>query len=1839
MKPRITSAWVHEGFEALWQEDERTLYRGTREDAQHAPMPVLVVALTDRAGEGAAQRLANEFHFRAYLDPRWAVQPIDLLHEGKALVLRDPGGHLLADLIDERLSIQRFVTLASAVAEAVRAMHEQGVLHGDLKPSHVFIGSTAEQACTATLTGFGLGSRIEDKDGAMHRPALSAGTLAYMAPEQTGRMNRPADARSDLYSLGVTFFQLLTGRLPFTADDPLGWIHSHLALKPPMVSDWRPDVPQVLVKIIAKLLEKNPDQRYQSAKSLCSDLVFCGEQLSQHGRIPVFPLAATEKPLYIGLQGALYGRDAELQALRSALASVAETGERRVVFVSGPAGIGKSTLVNRLAEDAWARNGFFASGKLDQYDRGTPYAALAAALRSLVRHLMGRDDDELKRWQETMQAAVGNGGSLVTRLVPEAKVLIADTQDIAEPAGLAARGYFINVFRRFVAAFARQDRPLVLFLDDLQWLDAASLEVIESLATHPDVRSLLLILAYRGNEVAAASPIAAQLDRVRRSHPELIDVQLAELCDDSAAQMVASALQAPVEDLAELIEFIFRKTDKNPFVLTHFLSSLAEKGLIRRDAETARWTWDTDRIRLMEVADNIGEILVDRLGRLTTATLKALQTFAALGNACHREKLGIALGMDTTALKQHLDDAVQAGLLLNAVNRYQFAHDRIREAAYATIGEAQRSALHWQIGRRLQRHLGGDGVDTDVFEVAAQLNRASPEVGERGALREVAALNLEAGRAARRTAAYKEACSYLAAGRRWLAHQGSTEKSLAFSLLLEHAECVFLGGEQDDARLMVDELLGSAQDDLEFAAASRLKIELCVVQSQHDEAVLASIAGLERLGISISARPSAETVRELYDGILSRLPQAPLAWIRDAPRMTDPRTIAAMRLLAETWPPAVLTDANLTTAVACHLVDLSLSHGFTEASAQGFAVLGWLLGPMCGHYEQGYQLTLAATTAALERCTPVQSGRICVTLALTAPWTRPLEVAVEWGRRAYQLLVEGGDVYYAAYAANNVSNALFMQGRDLNVASIEVRKYLRFAADTGFRDGYAMVAPFERAIACLRGETRHLSDLSQDDFDQESFEAEITAGNVPLITQQYWATRTMLHFLGGEFEAAHEASSRFLLGHYNQLAPVSHLDYRYFAGLTIAALIDRQPSTALPLLRQQLASHISAIAEWKERAGASIFEDRLCLLQAEAARVDGRLLEAETLYEESARLARENGFLQSEAIACELASRFHRGRGLERIASMYLQDAVDAYQRWGALAKTQLLRAEHPTLSQSIGLAAARDHPPAERIDLKSLLKRSQAVREEHPVDQLVLMLIRTAAEYAGAQCAVLLLTRSGALEAVAETFTDDNALVVSLVRRDEGMVRIPLTAIRYVQRTGESLVVEDALADSRFSRDPHVSGHRVRSMMCLPVVRNGSMQAILYLENNLASHLFTDSHVELLTLLATQCTISMENARLYADLQAREAKIRRIFDLNIIGMVFWDLNGVCLDANDAFLEMLGRSRDELESGLLRWYDMTPPEWQLQVPRELQELNETGALRPIEKEFFHKNGDRVPVLMSAAFFDGTQQQGVAIIVDTRKQKAAEARTIEAERRNRLLHVELAHAARVATMGHMAGWIAHDVKQPLAGIAASGNAALRWLKADPPNIAAAERATERTVRDAMRAASVLDRTRALVKKVSPEPDLIDIDAVIAETLALVASEARHKQIELQHELGAGALKAVADQIQIQQVVLNLVVNSMEALSNSPHQDVRTLVVSSEALESKQVLVSVRDNGPGLPTAREEDCFEAFFTTKAEGLGLGLSICRSIVESYGGSITAAPNLPRGAVLRFVLPAVQA
>jgi PAS domain S-box-containing protein len=768
-------------------------------------------------------------------------------------------------------------------------------------------------------------------------------------------------------------------------------------------------------------------------------------------------------------------------------------------------------------------------------------------------------------------------------------------------------------------------------------------------------------------------------------------------------------------------------------------------------------------------------------------------------------------------------------------------------------------------------------------------------------------------------------------------------------------------------------------------------------------------------------------------------------------------------------------------------------------------------------------------------------------------------------------------------------------------------------------------------VRMLRGQTRKFASAEDEKLTEARFANNPDAAFAEYV---YCIRKLQAHFHTGDHALALEAAARAQRhtpsGLLNQVA-----DLRLYSALSHAALCDAAGEGRQHHLEALAADH-QQLAIWAVNCPDN-FENRAALVGAEIARIEGRDMEAMRLYQRAIRSARANGFADKEALANELAARFYAARGFDEIAHLHLRNARYGYWRWGADGKVRELDELHPYLREEAPLSDATSTigTPVEHLDLATVIKVSQAVSGEIVLEKLIDALMRTAIEQAGAERGVLILARGNELRIAAEATTSDETVAVHLLDEAVTAAVLPETVLRYVLRTRESVILDEAAAQGEFSADAYIRQRRARSILGLPLVTQAHLIGALYLENNLAARVFVPGRTAILKLLASQAAIAIENTRLYRDLARREAKIRRLVEANIIGIIVWDFEGRIVEANDAFLRIIGYDREDLASGRLRWMTLTAPEWHERTMRGLDEMRATGTIQAYEKEYLRKDGSRVPVLLGAAFFDEAANQGVTFVLDLTARKRAEAEARESERRYRETEMELAHANRAATMGQLTASIAHEVSQPIAAALTNAEAALLWLDRQPPDLEEARQTLNRIVKDANRAGHVIGRIRELIKKAPPQQDLVEIGAAIREVVELTHGEAVKNGVTVRTQLAAGLPLVYGDRVQLQQVMLNLTINAIEAMSVAG-EGPRELRISAEHAAEGGVLLAVEDSGPGLAPATRGRLFEAFYTTKPDGLGMGLSICRSIVEAHGGRLWATANQPRGAVFCFTVPA---
>src|SRR5712675_1889813 len=1032
-------------LQVLWEDGERVFCRGESHANGDRTSVLAVLPAAEHPTPASLDRLAREYELKDELDGAWAVRPLELVRErGRImLVLEDTRSEPLHRLFGAPMEVRSFLRLAIAVAGALTQVHRRGLVHKDIKPANILVNRTTGEI---KLTGFGIASRLPRERQTPAPPESIAGTLAYMAPEQTGRMNRSIDARSDLYALGVTLYQMLTGSLPFTAADPVEWVHCHIARKPVPPSERLETVPAVVSALILKLLAKTAEERYQTAAGLERDLRRCLAAWEAQHRIDAFPLGEQDTPDRLLIPQKLYGREREIDTLLAAFDRVITSGQPELVLLSGYSGIGKSAVVNELHKALVPPRGLFASGKFDQYKRDIPYTTLGQAFQSLVHSLLGQSETELGRWRDPLSEALGPNGQLIVNLVPELELVIGKQPPVADLPPQDAQNRFQMVFRCFLGVFARKEHPLALFLDDLQWLDAATLDLLEHLATHSEVRHLLLVGAYRDNEVGPAHPLLRRLEAIRAADVRVHELALAPLELDDVGRLIADALHCEPERARPLAQLVQEKTGGNPFFAIQFFIALADEVLLAFDPVASAWQWNIDRIRAKNYTDNVVDLMAGKLRRFSGITQEALKELACLGNVAPIATLAMVHGETEEAIHAALREAVHAGLVVHQGGAYKFLHDRIQQAAYSLIPDEQRANVHLRIGRALLASMTVDELAEHLFDVANQFSRGSARLVDREEKAQVAAIDLRAGRKAKASAAYASACAYLAAGTALLDERDwSSQYELMFSLWLERAKCEFLTGNFEKAEELILELLQRAASKVDQAAVYQVKVLLHTVKSESAQAVATALTCLRLFGTDIRAHPTWEQVQAEYETVWQNLNGRHIEGLIDLPLMTDPELQAAMQVLSVLQDPANRTDFHLFCLLVCRMVNVSTQHGLCGASAHGCAYLGTILGPVFHRYSEGYRFGKLACDLVDKHGFIAHRAKVHYAMGQVAFWTQPIASAIDFMRVTFRTAIETGDLTFACYGMFQSVTALLLRNDPLDAVWRESEMALDFA--------------------------------------------------------------------------------------------------------------------------------------------------------------------------------------------------------------------------------------------------------------------------------------------------------------------------------------------------------------------------------------------------------------------------------------------------------------------------------------------------------------------------------------------------------------------------------------------------------------------------------------------------------------------------------------------------------------------------------------------------------------------------------------------------------------------------
>jgi PAS domain S-box-containing protein len=1844
-------------LETLWEDEEIVLSRGVR--TGH-PTILAVTPAKERPPPGNLRQFQHAYALRGELEPAWAAAPIAMEHyDGRpALLMYDPGGDPLNRFLGRPLEIAQFLRLAIGIAAALGSLHSRGMIHRNIKPPNILVNPTTGEAW---FWGVCLALRVPRQRPAAEPPTEIAGTLAYMAPEQTGRMNRSIDSRSDLYAYGVTLYEMLTGSLPFTASDPVELIHCHVARQPVPPAELVGGVPEPISAVIMKLLAKIPEERYQTAAGVQADLRTCLAAWEAAGQIGPISLGKRDVSNRIMIPEKLYGREPEIELLLSAFDRVRTNRIPELVLLSGYSGVGKSSIVHEMHKHLIPRRGLFASGKFDQYKKDIPYATLAQAFQTLIHQILGKSEGEVKQWRRALWEAVGRDGRLIAGLIPELELIIGNQSAASELSVQDAQNHFKTIFRRFLAVFANPEHPLVLFLDDLQWIDAATLELVGNLVVASDIPDLLLIGAYRDNEVGPFHPLSQMLRVIGDSRSLVQEIAVRPLSIDHLTRLVIDSLHCEIYRADSLARLMHEKTGGNPFFTIQFFTVLADEGLLFFDPDVAVWRWDLERIRTKSFTENVADLMAEKLERLPCETKEVLKRLACFGHQAGTQTLSSVLGRSEEALHAAMFEAIGAGLCARHDGGYAFTHDRVQEAAYTLIPETQRPFVHLQIGRLLATPGVHQKFPESVFDAVSQLNRGAAMIDSQEEKTQVAELNLVAGKRAKTSTAYASALSYFIAGEELLTPSSWTEHyELAFGLALNAAECEFLTGNVLFAEERLSRLSILAANQADRAAIACLRVAVSTARDRPDDAVEVCLDYLRHLGVHWSPHPPRDAVEREFEQIWANLGSRSIDELARLPLMTDSIFRATIDVLTAAMPSAWFIDENLHDLFAAWMVNLSLANGNSDGSSYAYAVLGTILGSYFGDYQSGYRFCKLGLKLVEEHKLDGFKARVYVCFGHhILPWTEHVQKGRPWLLRAQKAAEDSGDLVFAAFSRGNLVANLLAAGDPLSAVEQEAEDALGFAKKMDF----GLVADFItgqlRFIRTLRGLTPSLASFNDEEFDEAEFEQHLEGdAHLAMATCRYWMRKLQARFLAGEYSIAVEAAfkAKRFLSRAQSFLEVA--EFHFYSGLAHAACHGPASPPQRSKHLEALLTHARQMEIWNENCPENF---RCCatLLAAEIARIQARELDAERLYEQAIQSAREQGFIQNEAIAYEIAARFYSTRGFETIANAYLKNARYCYLCWGALAKVRQLDLWYPRLNEErISLSSVLTiGTPVADLDVGTLVKASQAVFSEIVLEKLIEALLRIAVEHAGARRGLLIIVRNHESQIEAEARTAAGKIEVALRQATVTGKDLPESVLHYVIRTRESVILADASIRHLFSGDDYFRWTRTKSILCLPIVKQAQLVGVLYLENNLTTGAFTSSRIAVLELLAAQAAVSLEHALLYADLQRENTERKRAQEelrrsknflaegqkISHTGSWGWNVSTGKLVWSDEQWRIFGLNPSQISPTLELLTERVHPEDRSFVQERLNSaiserngfdlehriLLPDGSIRYVQSVGRH-------ILNPSGEVD--DYIGTTMDITDRKRAAEELQRHEASLRK--AQSELAHISRLTTMGELAASIAHEVSQPVGAIANNASACLRLLSSGSEKFQEMEDGLLDVLKGANRVNSIVQRMRALAKKVPPEMSRLDLRDVITDVLSLLDHELTKRQVVIRAELPEDLPPVLGDRVQLQQVVLNLVINGVEAINEvaGGERKISIGVRADQQNGRSAVHVSVQDSGLGLNLAEADRLFETFYTTKAQGLGMGLAISFSIIEAHGGRLWVARTDGRGATFEFLLPATD-
>ncbi|MEG4801839.1 AAA family ATPase [Microcoleus sp. ARI1-B5] len=1806
----------------------------------------------------------NQYTITKNLDLKGIVKPLALSNyrNGFALVMEDFGGISLAEYTAlHPLSTADFLPIAIQTVQVLEGLYQYRIIHKDIKPQNILINPHTKEI---KVIDFSISSLLPRENQEIKSPNVLEGTLNYMSPEQTGRMNRGIDYRTDFYSLGVTFYELLTGQLPFKSTDPMELVHSHLARIPTPPIEILPTIPAMLNDITVKLMAKNPESRYQNAFGLRYDLETVRQQWQETGKISQFTLGARDICDRFAIPEKLYGRETEVNTLLEAFDRVSTPlnsplnkggqGGVEIMLVAGFSGIGKTAAVNEVHKPIVGARGYFIKGKFDQFKRDIPLGAWVQSFQNLMRQLLAETAANVEKWQAKILKVLGENAQVIIDVIPELEHLLGKQPKVQELEGIAAQNRFNLLFGKFIGVFATKEHPLVIFLDDLQWADSASLKLMQLLVSETDTRYLLLIGAYRDNEVFGAHPLILTLDELRKKSVPVNQITLSPLDKPALNRLIADTLICPLERATPLTELVFSKTKGNPFFATQFLKFLQIDGLISFDVSCAYWQCDIARVTALALTDDVVEFMAIKLQNLPANTQDILKLAACIGNQFDLATLAVVREKSQAETADELWQALQEGLVIpisevykffqNSESSevaqtsdlsvpYKFLHDRVQQAAYSLIPESQKQSTHLKIGQLLLRKGGQGGAaptaqerEEKIFDIVNHLNRGKELIIAQTERDELAQLNLIAGRRAKSSIAYAAAKRYLATGLEVLAvNSWQHQYSLSLALYSEAAEVAYLNGEFEQMDKFANIVLQQAISLLDKVKVYDAKIQASASQGNLTEDVNIGLQVLAQLGVILPESPNQSDVQKGLEETALLCAEHEIEALINLSEMTEPEPLAAMYIISSIAPAAYVAAPTVLLLITCKMVNLSLKYGNATWSSFGYSIYGLILCGVVQDIETGYRFGyLAANLAERLNVQKVKAKVFNVWGSLIVHWKKHLREALPILIEGYQSAVESGDFEMAGHCGFHICYVSCFLGQELTEVDQKISAYSKAISKIRQEVLLSWIALARQVVQNLLGNNENPTCLMGDIYNEEEGLTTAIKANDGCQLHQVYLYKLILNCV---FCQPHEAIKNAVLAE-KYLGSVTALIcvplFHFYDSLAHLAVFAEASSSEQEVILNRVKNNQEKMQKWAHHAPMNHLH-KFYLVEAGRHRVLGERLEAVEMYDRAIGLAQQNEYVNEEALAHELAATFYLEWGKEKIARVYLTDAYYAYARWGAKAKVEDLEKRYPQLIAPIlnqktslqtgetfslmtnaTLSMTSSLERSEFLDLATVIKASQALSGEIQLEKLLSTLMQAAIENAGASKGALILHRGGNLivEALGTSDTSETTFLQPIALENSHIV--PISLINYVARTQELLLYNNVPKESQNLYDAYIIQHQLKSVLCLPIQHQGKTIAILYLENNLTTNAFTPNRVAVLKILSSQAAISIENAQLYANLEAKVEERTQELSQTLSYLEATQAELIQSEKMAALGQLVAGVAHEVNTPL-------------------------GAIRSSAgnvSKFLNQTLEQLPALFQSLSPEEVQDF-LALLQRALEQETSlstkEERKLKRALRGQLQELGIADSDTAADRLVMMG-VYHELDSFVSLLQKPDSLHIIEIAYKLSELKKGM-ATINTATD--RASKVVFALKTYAHyEQSGKKTAASIAEGIETVLTLYQNQLKQGVQVVRKYAEIPPIMCYPDELN--QVWTNLVHNALQAM------DYRGTLIIELAQQSGQAKISVTDSGKGIPFEIKAKIFDPFFTTKpaGEGSGLGLDIVKKIVDKHQGKIEVE-SIPGQTTFNVFLP----